>query len=114
MKHKSLQVISKKILNDRYVELVVENRLEPFPKPGQFLHILTMGTFMRRPLSIANCTKERMKLIFQIRGPGTRKLSEVNEGMKLDILGPLGNGFPAVRRKGTIYLVAGGIGVAPL
>ena len=114
MKHKSVKVLSKKILNDKYVEMVLENNLEPFPKPGQFVHILTTGTFIRRPLSIAGCTENKIKLVFQIKGPGTAKLSEINEGINLDIIGPLGNGFPSVSSKKMIYLVAGGIGVAPL
>ncbi|MCM8765074.1 MAG: dihydroorotate dehydrogenase electron transfer subunit [Candidatus Omnitrophica bacterium] len=114
MKHKIVRALSKKILNDKYVELILENKLESFPEAGQFVHILTTGAFMRRPLSIAGCTEKRIKFIFEIKGPGTKKLSEINEGMHLDIIGPLGNGFPSINREKKIYLAAGGTGIAPL
>lgn len=114
MKHYKMKVISKKIFNDIYVEILMENKFHIQPKPGQFIHILTTATFIRRPLSIAGCTDEWIRILFQIKGPGTKKLSEVEKGMELDIIGPLGNGFPVVNRTSIIHLVAGGIGIAPL
>jgi len=114
MKHKKLKVLSKKIFNEIYTELVLENRFEMLPEPGQFIHILTTATYIRRPLSIAGASENHIKILFQIKGAGTRKLSEVSEGMLLDIIGPLGNSFPPVDGFEKIYLVAGGIGVAPL
>lgn len=114
MKHKKSLVISKRILNGRYVELIFENNLEPFPSPGQFVHILTDATYIRRPFSIAGCTQKQAMILIQIKGPGTKKLSEIQKGMYLDIIGPLGNGFPDVKDEKNIYLVAGGIGIAPI
>lgn len=114
MKHKKSLIISKRIFNKKYVELILENNLEPFPSPGQFVHILTNATYIRRPFSIAGCTQKQVKILFQIKGHGTKKLSEIQKGMYLDIIGPLGNGFPDVKDEKNIYLVAGGIGIAPI
>jgi dihydroorotate dehydrogenase electron transfer subunit len=55
-------------------------------------------------------------MIYRKEGMGTTMLSEKKPGMEIDILGPLGNGFP-VEETGegeTALLVGGGIGVPPL
>jgi len=46
-------------------------------------------------------------------GVGTRALAALGEGATVDVLGPLGRGFP-LDRPGTPVLIAGGRGVAPL
>jgi len=113
-KHKIMQVLSKKIYKEKFVELLLENDLTPFPRAGQFLHILTGGAFIRRPLSIAGCTENSVRILFEIKGKGTKKLSEISKGQYLDIVGPVGNNFPLPDRKKEISLVAGGMGLAPL
>lgn len=114
MKHNKARVLSKKIFNDIYVEILMENKFNIQPRPGQFIHILTSGTLIRRPFSIAGCTEKWVKILFQIKGPGTTSLAKVKKGMHLDIIGPLGNGFPRVDKSVKVALVAGGMGVAPL
>lgn len=85
---------------------------------GQFLHIKCGDDqLLRRPISvaIAGCDEpeDLATLIFEVRGEGTRWLSRRKVGDKLDVLGPLGNGFD-VSREGHYLLVGGGIGVPPL
>ncbi|HEU5140429.1 MAG TPA: dihydroorotate dehydrogenase electron transfer subunit [Bacillales bacterium] len=89
--------------------------------PGQFVHLLARGgfdTLLRRPISIANVDLNRSELtiIYRVEGNGTRNLSEKQAGDVIDMLGPLGNGFPLDRPKKeqTVLLVGGGIGVPPL
>ena len=55
-------------------------------------------------------------MIYRKEGNGTSLLAEKETGMELDILGPLGNGFPVDEAKcgETALLVGGGIGVPPL
>jgi dihydroorotate dehydrogenase electron transfer subunit len=55
-------------------------------------------------------------MIYRKEGQGTSLLAELGPGMLLDILGPLGNGFPVdeVGAGETALLVGGGIGVPPL
>jgi len=85
---------------------------------SQFLHIKCGdGQLLRRPISVA-CTQwdepeDTAALIFEIRGEGTRWLSQRKSGDKLDVLGPLGNGFD-VSEAGRYLLVGGGIGIPPL
>ena len=85
---------------------------------GQFLHIKCGdGQLLRRPISVAitgwDGPKDLVTLIFEVRGDGTKWLSRRKAGDKLDVLGPLGNGFD-VSQKGRYLLVGGGIGIPPL
>ena len=57
-----------------------------------------------------------MVCIYRAEGVGTQLLSTVKQGEQLDILGPLGTGFPvaAAATGEKALLVGGGIGVPPL
>lgn len=83
--------------------------------PGQFAQIRLPGHTLRRPISICGIDRERgtLRFVFQIRGQGTAELAEFRPGEEIEILAPLGKGFPIDKRKRTL-LVGGGIGVPPL
>jgi len=55
-------------------------------------------------------------MIYRAEGRGTKVLATNREGQQVNVLGPIGNGFPvdAVKEGGTALLVGGGIGVPPL
>lgn len=87
--------------------------------PGQFIHIKCSEDnypLLRRPISIHRIDKERgeIYILFQIRGEGTRLLSQRVAGDDLDILGPIGNSFNIYPKSKKIMIIGGGIGVAPL
>ena len=87
-------------------------------QPGQFVMVRCGDShqpLLRRPLSIHRIADgERIALLFSVVGQGTSLLSQYREGDKLDLLGPLGNGFSLYPGCGRLLLVAGGIGIAPL
>ena len=85
----------------------------PEPVPGQFVHIKCQEDMpLRRPISVCGFRDSSLRMVFEVRGRGTKWLSERRPGEALDILGPLGKGFTA---DGTPTLfVGGGIGVPPL
>jgi dihydroorotate dehydrogenase electron transfer subunit len=88
-------------------------------KAGQFIHIkVTEGTYplLRRPISIHDIDPDTgtISLLYQVRGKGTELLSTKRRGEKLNLLGPLGNGFNLEFSGKKAILVGGGIGVAPL
>lgn len=91
-------------------------------KPGQFVHLRCgegIDPFLRRPLSIAGVDRGEglVRFLYQVKGEGTRWLARRRAGDRLDVIGPLGNGFEAFSQPGqpgSAILVAGGIGVAPL
>ncbi|HET6498747.1 MAG TPA: dihydroorotate dehydrogenase electron transfer subunit, partial [Coriobacteriia bacterium] len=86
-------------------------------RPGQFVHVRVSEdslSILRRPFAIHRVRGERIEVLYQVVGVGTRQLAEATPGTRMDLLGPLGNGWridPEVRHA---LLVAGGLGVAPL
>ena len=85
-------------------------------QPGQFLMVRCgEDTLLRRPMSIHQVSKKtRLALLFKVIGKGTQWLSQRKVGDKLDLLGPLGNGFMIDPAAKNVLLLAGGIGIAPL
>ncbi len=86
-------------------------------RPGQFVMVnCGEDVLLRRPLSIHQIDQGRanLALLFATVGKGTHWLSQRKAGDKIDILGPLGNGFTIIPNAKRLLLVAGGIGIAPL
>ena len=94
-----------------YTLLRVERRaLEP-GVPGQFFMLEAPGRLLQRPMSLCLATAGELGFLVDPVGPGTRALCSLERGDRLEILGPLGNGFRLdVARP---LLVGGGIGIAP-
>lgn len=85
------------------------------PLPGQF-YMLGAGDnydpLIKRPLSIFNYDDTNLQFLFRIRGKGTAYLAKAREGEIIDLVGPLGNGYPPP--DGEFIAIAGGIGIASL
>lgn len=87
--------------------------------PGQFIHIRctdALSPLLRRPISIAMADKKAgtVEVIYRVVGQGTRLLAGKKKGQMLDIMGPLGHGFPIPPWVKHPVIVGGGIGTAPL
>lgn len=115
------KIISQREIAADIYELTVKAKLvNEIIEPGQFVHIRVSkrDPLLRRPISISSYDKksEQFTMIYRKEGKGTSLLAELTEGMEIDILGPLGNGFPVdeVTKGETALLVGGGIGVPPL
>jgi len=108
------EITEKKILIDAVFSMTVTSpEIAQEAKPGQFLHIKCgEARILRRPISICDVSGDKINFIFEVKGEGTKWLSEQKPGEKLDILGSLGNGFtmPA----GNIITVGGGVGTPPM
>ena len=86
-------------------------------KSGQFIMIRIGSSrehILRRPLSIAAVTRENTTIVFRVVGQGTKWLSERQVGDQVDVLGPLGRGFPNPPADAKVLIVGGGLGVPPL
>lgn len=86
-------------------------------RPGQF-YLLYPGDeahLLGRPISICEIDPEggKIRFVYQVKGFGTVAFSSLKAGDYVDIVGPLGNGFP-LDEKGDHLLVGGGMGIAPL
>jgi dihydroorotate dehydrogenase electron transfer subunit len=116
------KVVSQKKIAESIYELIVSAELTTdIVSPGQFVHLKAsfgMDPLLRRPISIASVDRnnKQFTMIYRKEGRGTSLLSEKTSGTSIDILGPLGNGFPVeeVEEGQTALLVGGGIGVPPL
>lgn len=84
--------------------------------PGQFVILRIDEKGERIPLTIADFDRNKgtITMIFQAVGKTTMHLSSLKAGDELlDFIGPLGN--PAhIESFGTVVLVGGGVGVAPV
>jgi dihydroorotate dehydrogenase electron transfer subunit len=89
--------------------------------PGQFVMIRLAecnDPLLGRPLALydvvdgANGEPDALDIVYLVVGKMTRHLAELKPDAKLDIWGPLGNGFPVEETKHLI-MVAGGIGQTP-
>ena len=85
-------------------------------KPGQFIHLRVPAHILRRPISIAGIDTEQgnIRIIYEIRGEGTKILADLKVGDMADLLGPLGNGYTLLEPDRKCVVVGGGIGVPPL
>jgi len=85
-------------------------------RPGQFVHVRVPGleqTALRRPFSIFGAEGGVLSILYKTVGRGTEQMNRLSPGDAVQVIGPLGNGFP-LEPEGTPVLVAGGYGVAPL
>lgn len=83
-------------------------------KPGQFLNVYIddESRILPRPISICAADDTTVRIVFRTVGEGTAKLSELEEGDMVRLLGPLGNGY--VLRAERAVLFGGGIGIPPM
>jgi dihydroorotate dehydrogenase electron transfer subunit len=96
--------------------------------PGQFLMLRITDLkdpFLRRPFSFSQVFRPQevkkkpldeggVEICYQTVGRGTRLMTQLREGQRVDLLGPLGNGFWTEDGCTRVILVGGGIGVPPL
>lgn len=96
-------------------------------QPGQFVMVKPSGSldpFLPRAYSILRVrrlsngrgakTAHVVEILYKVLGKGTTALSQLNPGDRVDLLGPLGNGYHVPPDVTTVLLVAGGIGVPPV
>ncbi|MCM1530725.1 MAG: dihydroorotate dehydrogenase electron transfer subunit [Bacteroides sp.] len=91
--------------------------------PGQFVQVQIPSSvhgWLRIPVSVhfADAAKGQVWLLVQKVGDGSRKIAALQEGGKVNLVLPLGQGF-ALPQENTangseILLVGGGCGIAPL
>lgn len=82
---------------------------------GQFVNLATgdNSLLLRRPLGVCIYENNDLTLCYQVKGKGTKRLTEAKAGDKLNVLLPLGNGFDLSGYK-NIAVIGGGVGIFPL
>ncbi len=86
--------------------------------PGQFVSVYAHDRTKLLPRPISICETEpftgKFRIVYRVTGPdtGTAEFASYRKGDPIDILGPLGNGFPLPDKKA--MLIGGGIGIPPM
>ncbi len=90
-------------------------------RPGQFVMVRLAGSMeplFGRALALYEVLRDEagqtvaVELVYRVVGRVTGRLAEMGPGDRLELWGPLGNGFPA-DPTGHLVMVAGGIGFTP-
>lgn len=81
---------------------------------GQFVNIKLEGLFLRRPISVFDCDKDTLTIIYKVVGVGTEQMSKMSAGESLDVLTGLGNGYDIDKSGDRPVLIGGGVGVPPM
>ena len=109
------KIVEKKILNPTVIQLWIEAPLVANKaKPGQFIILRVDEDGERIPLTVAGVNKDNgtVKIIFQVVGGTTKKLSYKEEGEYIqDFVGPLGVATHLDGLK-KVCIVGGGVGCA--
>jgi dihydroorotate dehydrogenase electron transfer subunit len=88
-------------------------RLAVATRPGQYLMAIPpSGQSAATALAIYEAEGKLASILFFLTGKRTRELAALRAGDRLDVLGPLGNGFDCSGDPRDVAIVAGGVGIA--
>lgn len=109
-------VISQEKLATDIYSMWINTNIAKEAKPGQFISVYTKNEakLLPRPISICEIDdkKTALRIVYRKAGKGTEEFSKYRSGASVNILGPLGNGFPICDEKA--ILIGGGIGIPPM
>jgi|APSaa5957512622_1039677.scaffolds.fasta_scaffold26941_2 dihydroorotate dehydrogenase electron transfer subunit len=114
-------IVSNKAIANRIYELVLQSDEADLVHfvPGQFANIdipNRSDLLLKRPISINKVDVEQglITLVYQPVGQGTQALLSAQPGEKIKSILPIGRGFNLKASDKTVFLVGGGVGIAPL
>ncbi len=82
-------------------------------RPGQYvMAIPPSGETAATALAVYETQGKLASLLFFTTGKRTRELAALHSGDRLDLIGPLGNGFDCSGDARDVAIVAGGVGIA--
>ncbi|MFZ5801315.1 MAG: dihydroorotate dehydrogenase electron transfer subunit [Candidatus Omnitrophota bacterium] len=120
MIQQKVKIISNQRVGRDYFKLkFLSRKIGAQAKPGQFVMLRIsdgITPFLRRPFGVHSVCDGKVEILYEVVGKGTQALSEKKTAERLDVIGPLGNGFDQrpKTKDPRLILVAGGMGVAPL
>lgn len=114
MKQSIFTVLENLPLTETVYRMVLTGDTEAITAAGQFVNVRLDGMFLRRPISVCDCVRDRLVLVYKVVGHGTEKMSQMKPGQKLDLLTGLGNGYDLNAVGEKPLLIGGGVGVPPM
>lgn len=111
---KSIEALS----NDVFSMWIQDDEITTYAKPGQFVSLYCNegSRLLPRPISICEIDKKTgsLRLVYRVVGKGTEEFSKMRAGDSMEVMGPLGNGFPIETKDKKVILIGGGIGIPPM
>ena len=108
------EILENKLLAKDVYRMILKGDTQYIKVPGQFINLKIDGCYLRRPISISDYDENTITIIYKTVGKGTKIMSKMNIGEKLDILTGLGNGFNTSLSGQKPLLIAGGVGTPPM
>ena len=118
-KEKAFVISQQKIAGGIYDLRLKSENIAGEAHPGQFVSVYCHdgSRLLPRPISIcgADASEGTIRLVYRVAGKGTLEFSGYQEGDEVELIGPLGNGFPLEAAEGKrCFLIGGGIGIPPI
>lgn len=120
-KETAVVVSQEQLANGIYSMWLQTEEIAELAVPGQFISMYTNdgSKLLPRPISLCEIEREKgqLRVVYRVTGEaaGTAQFSKMTAGDTIEILGPLGNGFPLEEGRGKkAVLIGGGIGVPPI
>ena len=101
-------------LTSSVYKMVLKGNGKAVTASGQFVNIKLDGLFLRRPISVCDYSDDSITIVYKVVGVGTKQMSQMSAGQKLDVLVGLGNGYDSSVSGDKVVLIGGGVGVPPL
>ncbi len=114
MKQGFFKIAENSALTSNVFKMVLCGDASDITAPGQFINIKLDGLYLRRPISVFDCDKDSVTIIYKVVGRGTEQMSKMTVGETLDVLTGLGNGYDTSLCAEHAVLLGGGVGVPPL
>ena len=119
VKEKCIVISQDCIAKDIYSLWLKTDKIAAQARPGQFVSVYCNdgGHLLPRPISLCEINQEKgtLRLVYRVVGKGTEMFAALKAGDSVEVLGPLGNGFPMQETEGKrVFLIGGGIGVPPM
>lgn len=111
VKYISANIVDNYKICDGIYKMIIEDSNEV--KAGQFYMLKAKTALLGRPISVSEVENGKVVFVYAVVGQGTDEFSKLKSGEKIDVIGPVGNGFE-IKDYGKVALVSGGIGIAPL
>ncbi|MGE5843076.1 MAG: dihydroorotate dehydrogenase electron transfer subunit [Deltaproteobacteria bacterium] len=108
---------NERVTHDTWLMALRSEEIARAARPGQFVMIRVsagLDPLLRRPFSICWVKEDLFLVLYRVVGKGTTLMTELREGEKVWVLGPLGKSFAVPEKSARRLLVGGGIGIAPL
>ena len=94
-------------------KMVLRGDTQYITAPGQFINLKLEGKFLRRAISVCDYDDEAITIIYKVVGEGTKQMSEMAAGEKVDCITGLGNGYDISKSQKPL-VIGGGVGVPPM